>query len=126
MAERDGDGGAVGPGQALAQELAQREVPPAEVGRVDRDAVPLVDRAGDGDAGRERGDAEAAPALVRQVGGEVEDGGDHGVRAVLPPGRSACFEQHGAVLGEQRGLHAGAAYIECDDVLHGGQFPLVG
>ncbi len=116
---------AVRAGQAPAQQGAQGQVAPAEVGGEDRDAPLFVDRPRDGDSGRQGRDAEAGAAFVRQIGGEVEDGGDHGVRAVFPPGRASCFEQHGAVLGEQRGFHAGAANIECDDVLHGGQFPSV-
>ncbi|GHI33671.1 sugar kinase [Streptomyces daghestanicus] len=57
MAEGDRDAA-----QPLAQQGAQRHVPPAQVGGVDGGAARVVHDAGDGDAGRGRGRADALGA----------------------------------------------------------------
>jgi len=107
--------------EALAEQVAQGEVAPAEVGRVGGDAVPLVDDAGDGDAGRGRGLAEVLDAVGAQFGGEVEDALDHRVGAALAAGGAAGAMEQLAARADEGGLHPGAAHIEGDDMSHGGQ-----
>ncbi len=102
-----------------AQQLAHRYVAPAQVRRVDGDPVLGVDDAGDGDAGRRSGHAEAFAAEPGQLGGELQDRLDDGVGAPVAAGGAARFVEQGAVVGDEGGLHPGAAHIEGDDVLHG-------
>ncbi len=105
--------------QAAAEELAHRYVAPAQVRRVDGDAVVGVDDSGYGDPGRGGGHAEAFAAERVQLGGEVQDRLDDGVGAPVAAGGAARLVQQPAVLGDEGGLHPGAAHIEGDDVFHG-------
>lgn len=105
--------------QPLGQQRPQRDVPPAEVGGVHGDAAHVVDDAGHGQARSAGGLAVRAQAVVAQLGGEVEDGGDHGVGTAVPAGGAARLVQQRAVLRDQGGLHPGAAHIEGDDMSHG-------
>src|SRR5690606_36321631 len=79
----EGDGHAAEP---FGEQRAQGEVAPAEVGRVDGEALPLVDDAGHGEARRGVGPSVAADAVRTQFGGEVEDAGDDGFGAAVAAG----------------------------------------
>lgn len=105
--------------EAVGEQPAQREVPPAQVGGVGSDALLLVDDAGHGDAGRERGGAEVLDAVRAQLGGEVEDAVDDRVGAAVAAGRPAGLVQELAARADQGGLHPGAAHVEGDDMSHG-------
>ncbi len=107
--------------QPLPDQGAQRDVLPAEVRRVDGDAVLGVDQTGDGDADRGGAPAEAGHSLGVQAGGEVEDAVHDGLGAPVPAGGPAVLVQQGAVGADQGGLHARAADIEGDDVIHADQ-----
>ncbi|EYT79092.1 hypothetical protein CF54_33345 [Streptomyces sp. Tu 6176] len=110
----EGDGQA----EAPAEQVAQGDVAPAEVGGVGGDALVLVDDAGDGDTGRRGRFAEALGAVGAQFGGEAEDALDDGVGAALAAGGPTRLVEQPAVLVDQCGLHPGAAHIERDDVSH--------
>ncbi len=105
--------------EAAAEQGAHRYVAPAQVRRVDGDPVLGVDDARDGDAGGRGRPSEAFPASVEQLGGEVLDRLDDGVGAPLAAGGAARFVEQRAVVGDEGGLHPGAAHIEGDDVFHG-------
>src|SRR5690606_37261421 len=112
----EGDGHAAEP---FGEQRAQGEVAPAEVGRVDGEALPLVDDAGHGEARRGGGPSVAADAVGTQFGGEVEDAGDDGFGAAVAAGGPARLVQQFAARTDQGGLHPGAAHVEGDDMFHG-------
>lgn len=111
-----------GDAQAGLQEGAQRDVAPAQVRGVDRDALLGVDDAGHGDPGGDGALAEVLLAVGPQIRREREDGLDDRVGAALPAGGPPRLVEEGAVGPDQCGLHSGAAHIEGDDMSHGRQF----
>ena len=104
--------------EAFLQQVAQGDVAPAEVRRVDGEALGVVHDPGHRDAGRGGRLAELPDAVRPQFGGEVQDRGHHGVGPAFPAGGAACLVQQRAVGADQGGLHPGAADIEGDDMSH--------